>query len=507
MSHDAPDSRLSSIGSQVFLSSSDALLVLDRESLEILLANPKACEIYGYSEANLTGRSMPGLAEDPGSEEAELRGRDRDLGWDSVHHDQRGQPLQVEVRADEIEVPQTGGGEDRLLLVAVRDVTDRRRMDEQVLKAQKIELVGQLAGGIAHDFRNVLTAIIGYAQLAEASLPDLDRARTNLQGVQLASVRGTALANRLLVFARHDTVQLMDMEPGLVVEGLAPMLRRLLPGGVEMEVKVVRPLPTVRADQAYLEQIVMNLVVNACDACGTSGTVRVRLQAIVVPEGGLPSLSGAPPGEWVSLAVEDDGEGIPEEVLPRLFEPFFTTKSGTRGTGLGLSTVYTIVKRLHGHILVKSRPGEGARFVILLPVSGGMPARMPPVPAGGSAASAATSSLGTVLVMEDQDVVRRLVVRVLENQGYRVIACKDGDAGLSVNLSDVDYVVSDVLMPGTNGPEAVAAMRQQRPDLKVLFITAYADSELEIRALNRERILAKPFSPKALLAELAALDG
>ncbi len=333
-------------------------------------------------------------------------------------------------------------GEPALVQGFLMDITERRRLEEQLAGAQRMEALGLLAGGVAHDFNNLLTAIAGYGELARARLDEPARARDDLDEVLRAAGRASDLTRQLLAFGRRQMLEHQVVDLNTVVEETRPLLERLLGDAVRLECRLDPALATVRADAGQLGQVLVNLAVNARDAMPAGGTLTIATgNELVVESGGE-----VPPGEYVSVSVADTGSGIDPAVRDRLFEPFFTTKEVGKGTGLGLAVVFGIVEQSRGRVSVRSDPGHGAEFRILLPRTAERP--------NGRAHAAPQAPRGneTVLLVEDEDMVRRLTGEMLERQGYRVISAASPAEALRVE-QPYELLLTDVVMPGMTGPE------------------------------------------------------
>lgn len=389
----------------------------------------------------------------------------------------------------------------------ILDISERKSLQEDLLQAQKVEAVGRLAGGVAHDFNNMLTAITGYAELLRRELPEPSPAAHQVTEILRAADRATALTSKLLAFGRRQILEPREFDLGALVLGLAPMIRRLIGEDVVLETDL-DPEPTpVHADPPQMEQAILNLVINARDAMPAGGTLRIRSRnrrgrerpiGAAQPEAGV-----AVAGPHVALLVEDTGSGIEPRHMPLLFEPFFTTKPVGKGTGLGLSTAYGIVRQSGGEIRAESRPGEGARFEILLPRSATGARIDLPV---AEEQTIAPGGRERILLVEDEAAVRKLAALMLEELGYRVTTASDGAEALElVEVArdfPVDLLVTDVVMPRTGGLELAARLRRAHPELPVLFVSGYAESSplpsdgLELA--RRDGFLQKPFTRAAL---------
>jgi PAS domain S-box-containing protein len=389
------------------------------------------------------------------------------------------------------------GGRVTAYVGVKRDVTAERELEARLSQAQRLEAIGQLAGGIAHDFNNLLAVIRGYADLARAAMPVAGPATEDLDQVVLAADRASSLTRQLLLFSRRQAMEPRVVDPAAVIDGLAPMLRRLLGEHIDLEVAVAQPSAgSVRVDPGQLEQVVINLAANARDA---------------MPEGGRLVIRTEPHDEdgagWVRLSVEDTGMGMDETTVAHLFEPFFTTKAVGRGTGLGLSTVYGIVVQSGGRVNVTSVPGQGSTFAVDLP-------RVDvPAAATGDEAAAAPSSARrglSVLLVEDDAAVRSLTRRMLASLGHAVTAASSGAEALGlVEVADrlPDVLITDVRMPGIQGQELARRLRDRRPDLPVVFISGFSAELGDRVAITGAQVLDKPFDLRRLEAAINTAIG
>ena len=383
------------------------------------------------------------------------------------------------------------------------DVTEQKQMQAQLAQSNKMQAVGQLAGGVAHDFNNLLTAILMNLSELEQRHPLGDPSFEGLARIRENVLRAAGVAGQLLTFSRKATVQRETLDVGELISNVTVMLRRLLPESIGLDTDYGRNLPHVRADRQLLENAVMNLVVNARDAMrgsGSGGAIHVRVARLAEAEAVELGYGGAPMDEMALIEVADEGPGIPPDVLPKIFEPFFTTKAVGEGTGLGLATVYGIVKQMDGWIQPISRPGEGAIFRIFLPVYEPPVLVEPPTPAAAAKARAQPrdlSGVGRILFVEDEDAVRRVAARLLRARGYEVLEAADGEEALALaeaNAGELDLMISDVIMPGLDGPALLKAARPFLGDAPVMFISGYAEAEFS-KVLEGETgvsFLAKP---------------
>lgn len=415
-----------------------------------------------------------------------------------------------------------GLGEAAVLL-SLADSSEETQLKRQVAQATKMQAVGQLAGGVAHDFNNVLTAIIGTCDLMLLRHTPGDSDYDDIQQIRANSNRAAALTRQLLAFSRQQTLRPEILQLPDVISEVGPLIKRLLGEKIDYHVQHDRNLGQVRADPQQLEQVIMNLAVNARDAINTNGAYgrtskenvqgRISLLTRSVKSHEVVKFGSEilPAADYTVLIVQDNGGGIPAEVLPKLFEPFFTTKELGKGTGLGLSTVYGIVKQTGGFIFadnVTNTSGRpmGARFTIYLPVHAGEAPQRRKVEA--PEISSEWSAGGRVLLVEDEDMVRAVAERALARAGYQITACSDGEDGLEAFEADSDFdiVVSDVVMPGMDGPAMVRAIRKLQPEIPVLFMSGYAEEALrkDIDVPNMH-FLPKPFSVAAITDKVAMI--
>ena len=384
------------------------------------------------------------------------------------------------------------------------DVTEHRRVEEQLRQAQKMEAVGRLAGGIAHDFNNLLTVILGFGDALREELDAGDDRHALVDAILEAGGRATALTRKLLDFSRRSLVEPRVLDLNRMVRETAVLLHRLLGEDVRLTLDLADPLDTVRADPGAIEQVLMNLAINARDAMPSGGDLRLETRPVHLeaPRGQVPA------GRYVELCVVDTGTGMSEAVRGRIFEPFFTTKPVGKGTGLGLSTVYGIVAQSGGQLDVDSAPGRGTTFRVLLPA---VVAPVTATPAAGIAA--VPSGAETILVVEDDASVRRLVHRVLAQLGYTILEADDGEAALARSAEHpgrIDLLLTDVVMPTLGGGAVAREIRARRAGIKVLYMSGYIDDEVVRHGVESatDAFLQKPFTTQVLARRVReVLDG
>ncbi|MDI1297421.1 MAG: response regulator [bacterium] len=392
-----------------------------------------------------------------------------------------------------------GLGEAAVLL-SLKDNSEESKLKRQVAQATKMQAIGQLAGGVAHDFNNILTAIIGHCDLMLMRHTPGDSDYDDIQQVKSNSNRAAGLTRQLLAFSRQQTLRPQILQLPDIVADVSNLLTRLLGENVKLDVSHGRNLGAIRADPGQLEQVIVNLAVNARDAMPEGGILNIQTYAVPALKVREMRQQILPVGDYTALRVSDMGLGIPPDILSKIFEPFFTTKELGKGTGLGLSTVYGIVKQSGGYIFAESELGRGASFVIYLPVYAGADVEQSAKPKAPVRRSE-TWGTGTVLLVEDEDMVRAVAERALARQGYTVLTASDGEQGLEILAGDqpIDLLISDVVMPNMDGPSMVARARRTHPDLPVLFMSGYAEEQLR-KSIDIANVafLPKPFSVNQL---------
>jgi PAS domain S-box-containing protein len=388
----------------------------------------------------------------------------------------------------------------QLLHGVLVDVTEQKQLQIRFAQTERMEAVGQLASGVAHDFNNLLTIIKGYSSLLldkDPNGPDAHAARE----IQQAADRAASLTHQLLAFGRKQTLQPRILDLNLIVRGLETMLRRVVAESVEVIIATTNRIGHVKADPVQMEQVLLNLVVNARDAMPAGGKLTISTgHAEVASDVGCDeTLVRA--GSYITLSVRDNGIGMDAATRARIFEPFFTTKEVGKGTGLGLATVYGIIKQSNGHIEVESEPGEGTTFRVLLPKVDSEPTTAPR-PAMNESQKRGT---GTILLAEDEPLLRELGETILRQAGYEVLTAPDSPALerlIATHQGSVDLLLTDVVMPGMSGPELVRIVRDRWPTIRVLYMSGYADDDIE--DLDRDAgFLQKPFTPAELTAKIA----
>jgi PAS domain S-box-containing protein len=458
---------------------SDVILVLASDGT-LYYASHSAGRIFGYSPSDLTGQNVSSFIHKDdrlhfknclekvatqvgGSFATEFRLLRKDGSWISV--EATGNPMSDD--------PSAG----RTLLTC-RDVTERRRLENELGQSQKMEAIGRLAGGIAHDFNNILMIIGGYAEIILGQLHPQDPLRKSADPILNVVDRGAALTKRLLSFSRKQVMNPRNLDPNAILEDISKILPRLLGEEIEMAVLPGRDTGMIYADHIQLEQVLINLAVNARDAMPHGGRLTIETANIDFDGSHTPPQQLILPGSYVLLKITDTGCGMNSETRSHVFEPFFTTKAEGKGTGLGLSIVYGIVKRSGGYILVESELNSGTTIKIYFPRVDAVPS--PPVDSASQVVNAGNDS-GIVLIVEDEELLRNMICEFLASGGYTVLEASSGAeaiAALERFGRPIDILVTDVILPKTRGPELAGKLREKLPDLKVIYMSGYTDTSL-----------------------------
>jgi two-component system cell cycle sensor histidine kinase/response regulator CckA len=477
----------------LFETSPIPMWVFDIQTLEFLAVNEAAVRRYGFSQTEFMGMTLTDLCP---KEEGGLSPRT----WRHLKKD--GSTALAEVETRDVNV---GGRPSRLAWLI--DVTERARIQEtlqsteqQLRQAQKMEAVGRLAGGVAHDFNNILSIILSYCGMMLGELREGDPMRDDLLEIKKAGERAAELTKQLLMFSRNQMIEQRVLDVRQILGGIEKMIRRLLGADVELTLLPSTSVGRVTADAGQVEQIVMNLVVNARDAMPQGGKLVIETRNVELDAEYAEAHAGVSPGSYVMLALTDTGVGMTKEVQGRVFEPFFTTKEKGKGTGLGLSTVANIVRQRGGHVWVYSEPGKGTTFRVYLPRIGGgasdRPSSIPPSAASGKGNE-------TILLVEDDEQVRAVACSILRRQGYRVLEAGNGGEALMVceqHASPIHLLLTDVVLPKMSGRQIAERLLAIRPKMKVLFMSGYTDEAVHQHGVleSDAACLQKPLTPEAL---------
>jgi len=464
--------------------------VFDPGSGKIIEANAAAAALYGYSREEFRGMELRSL-------EAENNGGSGEPVSTRSHRTKSGRVIEVDVAAHGFEY-----GTRPAELVVVMDVTGRRRLEEQLRQAQKMEAVGMLAGGVAHDFNNLLTIISGYSQLILNNLAASDPNHNSVAQIMKAADRAATLTKQLLAFSRRQVLQPKVLDLNRLIGSLGTMLRRLIGEDVELKM-VLRPdLGQVSADPGQIEQVLMNLAVNARDAMPKGGTLTIETANVQLAENTGSRRVPVKAGPYTLIAVSDTGFGMDEATQARLFEPFFTTKGSGRGTGLGLSTVFGIVKQSGGNVEVYSVPDRGTSIKVYLP-------RIDQPVAVEAVETARKVARGTetILLVEDDEMVRSLVRESLTREGYKVLDAADPLEARRIAdafRGKIHLLITDVVMPKVSGRELADQLVRRRPGMKLIFMSGYTDSAVINSGILQKEVafLQKPFTPGVLMEKV-----
>jgi len=393
--------------------------------------------------------------------------------------------------------------EEQQVYAAAMDITERRSLEDQLQHSQKLESIGQLAGGVAHDFNNLLTVISGYTELSLGRLAEPEALKRNLGEINRAADRAAALTRQLLAFSRKQVLQPKALDLTETVQNMDKLLRRLIGEDIKLVTRLEADLSKVLADPGQIEQVIMNLALNARDAMPQGGNITIETQNVFLDDAYIRQHMGVTPGPYVMLAVSDTGHGMDAKTLSRIFEPFFTTKEAGKGTGLGLSMVYGIIRQSGGNLWVYSEPGHGTTFKIYLPLAKEQGEQQREIATDSGARVAGE----TVLIVEDEDAVRNLLLSVLQPEGYTVLAAASGQEALQLCQTyegSIHLLMTDVVMPGMSGPELVKRLVGKCRKVRVLYMSGYTDNAIVHHGVLDPGIafLEKPFTPLAALRKV-----
>ncbi|MCZ6917804.1 MAG: PAS domain S-box protein [Gemmatimonadetes bacterium] len=471
----------------------------------LLMVNPALVTMLGYtSSAALLNVNLEQVYAEPATRArliADYQHADRIDDLETVWKRKDGTEITVSLTGRPV---RDSAGEVECFEMFVKDVSEQRALEDQLKQAQKMELVGQLTGGMAHDFNNLLTVILANANLIGSALPAGDGSmRDDLDELEAAALRGTAMVKRLLGFSRRVHFPRQPLDIAQLTTDLMGTLKRLLPETIEIRLSSSPALPQVQADPSAVEQIIVNLATNARDAMPNGGILRFDTRRARLDEAHRITYGWGDPGDYVCVSASDTGIGMTKEVIAKIFEPFFTTKEPGHGTGLGMPMIYGLMKQHRGFVDVSSEPGKGTTVQLFFPAT----AVKGPVPASPESIPQLEGGTETILLVEDEEPIRRAAKRVLERFGYKVLLAPDGAEGLEVfheKGDEVGLIVSDVMMPRMNGGEFYRAVRQERPSTKFLFMSGYNSDDLSGTVVMEEDVpfMRKPWTPTEFLGRV-----
>jgi PAS domain S-box-containing protein len=482
-------------------SAAQAIVATDRAG-RIVLANRRTEELFGYSSQELLGSSVDLLipearrgshAEHRHEYSRQPKVRPMGIGVDLVARRKDGTEFPVEVALSHMEI-----SAGVFAIAFVSDISQRKLLEQQLLQAQKMDAIGRLAGGVAHDFNNMLMVISGHGEMVLKEMPAPDPLRWHIEEMLQAANRGSAVTRQLLALTRHQPIRTQAIDLNALIANTEKMLRGLIRDGIALELMLQSALGSVQADPHQVEQALVNLVINSRDAMPTGGTITVETADVYLDDVYTRTHAGVQPGQFVMIAVSDTGVGMAADIQQRVFEPFFTTKEHSRGTGLGLATVYGMAKQAGGDIWLYSEPGKGTTFKLYLPaVTHAIPqspdAVVPTAPRGSA----------MILVVDDDPSVRDVILNILAQLGYVTLAAACGQEALEIGKlhgSRIDLLLTDMEMPGMNGYQLMGALSGLLPNLKVLYVSGYTENFAVHRGIidRNTPFLSKPFSRSSL---------
>jgi len=491
-------------------SASQAIISIDRTG-KIVLANPRTEEMFGYTREELLDYGIELLVPDAkraahshqrAAYFASPHVRPMGIGMELAGRRKDGTEFPVEVSLSYVQIE-----EGTFAIAFVSDISQRKSLEEQLQHAQKMEAVGRLAGGVAHDFNNMLTVISGYNRMLLDELSPKDPLREYVEEALTAADRAADLTNQLLTFSRRQITQPRVINVNTVIRHSEKMLRRLIGEDIELVFRLSGDAGNIKVDPGHLEQAIVNLAVNSRDAMPLGGRLAVETTNVHLDENYARSHLGVKPGAFVMIAVSDNGTGMDAGTRQRVFEPFFTTKEKGKGTGLGLATVYGIVKQAGGDIWVYSELGQGTTFKLYFPRVMEASTEEPV-----SDVLQPANSMETVLVVEDEQSVRDLTVKMLERLGYRILTAASGPEAIEISrghAGPIALMLTDVVMPNMSGRQLADALRPQRPDMKVLFLSGYTEDTIVNHGVLDPNVqfLPKPFSREVLARKMREVLG
>ncbi len=488
--------------SKAFLASPEGIAISDLATGRYIEVNDAFVRLIGFERSELVGKSSLELHIWQHSERSvlveSLNERRMIRGQEMKFRTKSGRMVEVEVSAEVVRL-----GNQACLLGIVRDITDRKQLEEQLRQAQKMEAIGRLAGGVAHDFNNLLGVILGYAEMVLEKMPPFDPLRKSIEEINKASSHAAALTSQLLAFSRKQIVQARPIDLNAIVEKVRDLLQRVIGEHIELVTTFEIGLAKVLADPHQIEQVLLNLCVNARDAMPGGGTLSIETMKAKLDESFSEKYPELRPGTYVRISVKDTGQGVAKDILPYIFEPFFTTKESGKGTGLGLAMVYGIVKQAGGGILVRSDPGEGTCFDIYLPEATAFVMKDDVKPESNDKLTGSE----TLLLVEDASAMREVCCRLLQDAGYKVLDCAnatEASAKAREHQGEIHLLLINVFLRGMTGKALAEKLIEIRPRARILYTCDYANEALlpSEGAGQRFDILAKPYTRKLLLEKV-----
>ena len=492
--------------SKIFQASPDLIAITTLDQGIYRDVNESFLRVTGYSKKEVIGRSSSDIEIWEKSENRdkiikEIKEQGFVRNYEERYRTKDGSLRNMLCSCELIDV-----GDERCIISASKDITERKRLEGELRRSQKMEAVGRLAGGITHDFNNVLTAIDGYCELTLLKVDDTELVRKNLVKIKEVKNAASALIRQLLAFSRKQTIKHQVLDINSIVENMKNLLVRFIGEDIELKTDLDPEIGLIRADQGQIEQIIMNLALNARDAMPDGGVFAVSSSQEIFDKDSAQHHADLKPGKYVRLTISDTGVGMDEETLSHVFEPFFTTKEETKGSGLGLTTVYGIIKQSKGWISLKSEPGEGTTFEIYLPRTAkardlSIKKKERLAPAGG---------IETILVVEDNTYVRDLTVTALKDYGYTILEAESGIDALNLcseKGSSIDLLITDIVLPRMSGLQLSQRLEERYRDLRTLYISGYPEEVVAQYGVvdNGNNLLEKPFSPSTLASKVREL--
>jgi two-component system cell cycle sensor histidine kinase/response regulator CckA len=460
--------------------------------------NNKFCELHGFDKESLIGTHFKFLEVEDHKEEKEERLKrildGESLVFETEHYKRDGSKILLEVSSKGINI-----GGDLYVQSFHRDITEKKAIQEQLMHSQKMESIGQLAGGIAHNFNNLLTAILGYAELLK-EYSDLDNdSKQKVNSIESSARKAGILVSKLLSFSRRETSEVLPLNLNDVINDSVKLFEGVLDKKIGLKTNLSDNIPTVKGDPNQLEQVIMNLMVNARDAMPDGGLITIKTSLAEIERDRFNMPSYIIPGKYVLLTISDTGCGIPKEITNRIFEPFFTTKEKGKGTGLGLAMVYGVIKDHKGYITVQSEVGKGSTFDVYLPVSGKTAYKTL------KQKLFSVSGHENILLVDDEEEVLNFIKDILETNGYKVLPARNPLAAIDIFTklgSKIHLVISDIVMPLMDGKELIKNLRAIKPDIRIIVVSGFSDEAVSKDILKIDDFLKKPFEINQLLSKV-----